>query len=103
MSRRMDKGEARAILNIEENYTADLVEKRFVDMFGKNDADQGGSFYLQSKIYHAKESLMEEFEKTEEAEGSIDKTTDGTPESAAQSEDSTAESSKPDDKKDKPE
>ena len=30
-------------------------------MFEKNNPDKGGSFYIQSKIYFAKEHLMQDF------------------------------------------
>ena len=33
---------------------------RFEELFGKNDVEKGGSFYLQSKIYFAKEFLMQD-------------------------------------------
>jgi hypothetical protein len=33
---------------------------RFEKLFSKNDVEKGGSFYLQSKIYFAKEFLMQD-------------------------------------------
>ena len=41
------------------------VEKRYEKFFAANDPDNGGSFYLQSKIFRAKEFL--EAEEAEEA------------------------------------
>jgi len=35
--------------------------ERFEVMFEKNLPEKGGSFYLQSKIYFAKEFLMQDF------------------------------------------
>ena len=36
------------------------IMNRFEELFGKNDVEKGGSFYLQSKIYFAKEFLMQD-------------------------------------------
>jgi hypothetical protein len=53
--------EARMVLNLKEaEYTKVDVEKTFEKMFLSNDVEKGGSFYLQSKIYRARESLLEE-------------------------------------------
>ena len=38
-----------------------IVLQRFESMFKKNMPEKGGSFYLQSKIYFAKEHLMQDF------------------------------------------
>ena len=35
--------------------------ERFNNLFEKNLPEKGGSFYLQSKIYFAKEFLMQDF------------------------------------------
>ena len=37
------------------------VLQRFEKMYEKNNPEKGGSFYLQSKIYFAKEHLMQDF------------------------------------------
>jgi len=59
----MNKSEALEILNIsEKKYTVEMVQKQFDRYFAANAIEKGGSFYLQSKIYRAKE-LLDEYEK----------------------------------------
>ncbi len=62
----MHPDEARKILNIDSSHKAPLsaaaieeLHRRFADM---NDPAKGGSFYLQSKIFRAKEALLRETE-----------------------------------------
>lgn len=58
--KRMTIDEAKMILNVEnddQNITADLLNKQFDMLFKMNAVDNGGSFYLQSKFYRAKELL----------------------------------------------
>lgn len=62
----MHKSEALGILNLEEGYTMKKVDSQFNRYFDANEPNKGGSYYLQSKIYRAKE-MLEEFEK-EQAE-----------------------------------
>ena len=38
-----------------------LVMERFETLFEKNTMEKGSSFYIQSKIYFAKESLMQDY------------------------------------------
>lgn len=40
--------------------TPEEVQKRYEYLFSINDKSKGGSFYLQSKIYRAKERLDQE-------------------------------------------
>lgn len=40
--------------------TQDEIQKRYEYLFNINDKTKGGSFYLQSKIYRAKERLDKE-------------------------------------------
>ena len=65
----MTRTEACQILNIEEsgadgeeaqNEPIDhkLIMERFDILFEKNSAEKGGSFYIRSKIFFAKEHLM---------------------------------------------
>ncbi|XP_050058706.1 mitochondrial import inner membrane translocase subunit Tim16 [Aphis gossypii] len=51
--------EAKQILNVKD-MTQDEIQKRYEYLFRINDKSQGGSFYLQSKIYRAKERLDKE-------------------------------------------
>jgi len=39
----------------------ELIMSRFETLAEKNGADRGGSFYIRSKIYFAKEQLMVDF------------------------------------------
>ena len=63
----MTRTEACQILNIDEagegTEPVDYKEvlERFEVLFEKNSVDNGGSFYLRSKIYFAKEHLMQDW------------------------------------------
>jgi import inner membrane translocase subunit TIM16 len=62
----MTREEALQILNIpkesvESNIEAEKVMERFETLIEKNSSERGGSFYLQSKIYFAKEFLMQDY------------------------------------------
>lgn len=59
----MSLTEAKQILNI-ENLDPIEVEKRFKFLYESNDRNNGGSFYLQSKVFRAKKRLEIEMEKT---------------------------------------
>ena len=61
----MTRTEACQILNIEDSEEAQndpvdhkLIMERFDVLFEKNSAEKGGSFYIRSKIFFAKEHLM---------------------------------------------
>ena len=56
----MTESEAVDILHMDaaDAKNAAVVGERFDTLFGKNDPDKGGSFYLQSKIFRAHEALM---------------------------------------------
>lgn len=51
--------EAMQILNVDK-LDPELIEKNYKHMFEANDRKNGGSFYIQSKIYRAKERLDQE-------------------------------------------
>ena len=60
----MTNDEARQILNIpsdEEDVDPQHVMKRFNTLIEKNQVEKGGSFYLQSKVYWAKQQLMVDY------------------------------------------
>ena len=64
--RPMTRDEALKILNIEEADSEEEIDpeevmKRFETLIEKNQIEKGGSFYLQSKIYWAKQQLMQDF------------------------------------------
>lgn len=65
----MSIDEAIQVLNIggKEAVTAEAVQKQYDKYFSANSVDNGGSFYLQSKIYRAKEQL-DEFIKEKQME-----------------------------------
>jgi len=63
----MTREEALQILNIEAkepeagakpNAEAEKVMERFETLYEKNQPEHNGSFYIQSKVYFAKEFLM---------------------------------------------
>jgi len=56
--------EARAILNVKSESTAEEVQQRYDHLFAQNEPQKGGSFYLQSKIFRAKQCLDSSIEHT---------------------------------------
>ncbi|KAL9184134.1 hypothetical protein ACHAXT_002220 [Thalassiosira profunda] len=65
---RMAKDEALMVLNLAEGEaTAEAVQKQYDRYFEANKVEKGGSFYLQSKVYRAKE-LLDEYVKEKNAE-----------------------------------
>jgi len=57
---RMSPDEARKILGITGTLDFEEIKERHFRIFENNDANQGGSYYLQCKVEHAKMSLEEE-------------------------------------------
>ncbi|GFQ90193.1 mitochondrial import inner membrane translocase subunit TIM16 [Trichonephila clavata] len=55
----MNLDEAKNILNV-HRLDAEEIEKSFNHLFKANDRSSGGSLYLQSKVFRAKERLDEE-------------------------------------------
>mmetsp|Transcript_4954 Transcript_4954/g.5714 ORF Transcript_4954/g.5714 Transcript_4954/m.5714 type:complete len:131 (-) Transcript_4954:338-730(-) len=56
--------EALMVLNIgKSEVKPELIQKQFDKYFAANAVEKGGSFYLQSKIYRAKEQLDEFIEE----------------------------------------
>lgn len=51
--------EAQQILNIDK-LNPEEIQKNFDHLFEVNDKSKSGSFYLQSKVYRAKERIDEE-------------------------------------------
>lgn len=62
---RVDKSEALQILNLaEEEATVESIQRQFDKYMAANDISKGGgSFYLQSKVFRAKEMLDEYIEE----------------------------------------
>jgi import inner membrane translocase subunit TIM16 len=67
VSGRMPADQARSVLNLGDkgSYAAADVAAQFEKYFKANDADGGGSFYLQSKVHNAREALLEELKEDE--------------------------------------
>jgi len=60
----MTNDEALKILNLKEpENTPENIMQKFEKYFESNDPMKGGSFYIQNKVYYAKEFLMEKFPK----------------------------------------
>ena len=63
--------EALEVLNLREaDATREAVGRQYDKYFAANDIGKGGSFYLQSKVFRAKEALDLDFE--EEKKGKRD-------------------------------
>lgn len=56
----MSLEEARQILNVPPNAKPEDVTKNYEHLFSINEKSKGGSFYIQSKVFRAKERLDEE-------------------------------------------
>nr|CDS26679.1 mitochondrial import inner membrane translocase [Hymenolepis microstoma] len=54
--------EAKQILNVSDIYNTEEVNKRYDHLFTVNDKKNGGSLYLQSKVFRAKERIDEELQ-----------------------------------------
>lgn len=57
--------EAQQILNISKLDAAE-AQKSFEHLFNMNDKVKGGSFYLQSKVFRAKERIDQEFKDSQD-------------------------------------
>ncbi|PSC77065.1 mitochondrial import inner membrane translocase subunit tim16 [Micractinium conductrix] len=60
-SKQMTLREAEMILGIESGATWQEISKKYDHLFQAN--EKSGSFYLQSKVYRAKERLEQEFQE----------------------------------------
>lgn len=65
---RMPLDQARQILGVENaakagTLTRELVMEQFTRHYEANDVEKGGSFYIQSKVWNAKEVLLDELKK----------------------------------------
>ncbi|XP_020818469.1 mitochondrial import inner membrane translocase subunit Tim16 [Drosophila serrata] len=52
--------EAKQILNVDDTKNVESVVKNYEHLFNVNERSKGGSFYLQSKVFRAKERLDHE-------------------------------------------
>lgn len=55
--------EAQQILNVTD-LNEEEVKKKYEHLFNVNDKSKGGSFYLQSKVFRAKERIDQELAAT---------------------------------------
>lgn len=55
----MSLDEAMKILHVDE-LNPEIIERNYKHLFEANDRKNGGSFYIQSKVYRAKERLDQE-------------------------------------------
>ncbi|CAB0035190.1 unnamed protein product [Trichogramma brassicae] len=53
------------ILNADKPDQVDVIERNYKYLMEANDRSKGGSFYLQSKVFRAKERLDEEIKATQ--------------------------------------
>ncbi|CAF0807229.1 unnamed protein product [Brachionus calyciflorus] len=60
--------EAKQILNVSKLDNPKEIEERYQQLFELNDKSKGGSFYLQSKIYRAKERIDQELKNVPKSE-----------------------------------
>ena len=61
--RRLATDEALKILNMERSeLTAEAVQKRYDRLYESNSPTNGGSFYLQSKVFRSREALLAELD-----------------------------------------
>ncbi|KAM3180024.1 hypothetical protein ACTXT7_017114 [Hymenolepis weldensis] len=54
--------EAKQILNVSDIYNTEEVNKKYDHLFKINDKENGGTLYLQSKVFRAKERIDEELQ-----------------------------------------
>lgn len=55
--------EAKQILNIDDPKNVDAITKNYEHLFQVNERSKGGSFYIQSKVFRAKERLDHEIKE----------------------------------------
>lgn len=58
----MSLDEAKKILDL-ETLDPQLIEKNYTHLFNVNEKSKGGSFYLQSKVFRAKERIDQELKE----------------------------------------
>jgi len=62
----MTLDEAVKILNVEDMNDEEKIQNNYVRLFEMNEKTKGGSFYLQSKVYRAKERIDEDRKQSTE-------------------------------------
>ncbi|XP_037808681.1 mitochondrial import inner membrane translocase subunit Tim16 [Lucilia sericata] len=64
----MTLDEAKQILNINDLENLEQITKNYEHLFAVNDKAKGGSFYLQSKVFRAKERIDQELKEALKAQ-----------------------------------
>ncbi|XP_065354394.1 mitochondrial import inner membrane translocase subunit Tim16 [Calliphora vicina] len=64
----MTLDEAKQILNLNDLENLEQITKNYEHLFNVNDKAKGGSFYIQSKVYRAKERIDQELKEAIEAQ-----------------------------------
>ncbi|KAI8129821.1 Mitochondrial import inner membrane translocase subunit Tim16 [Lucilia cuprina] len=59
----MTLDEAKQILNINDLENLEQITKNYEHLFAVNDKSKGGSFYIQSKVFRAKERIDQELKE----------------------------------------
>ena len=59
----MSLGEAKNILNVKDLNDFEEIAKNYKHLFEVNEKQKGGSFYIQSKVYRAKERIDMEIKR----------------------------------------
>ncbi|KAH8361834.1 hypothetical protein KR200_002164 [Drosophila serrata] len=80
--------EAKQILNVDDTKNVESVVKNYEHLFNVNERSKGGSFYLQSKVFRAKERLDHEIKaqqtpKSKATEAAAEATEEEVPQSRA--------------------
>ncbi|KAH8288468.1 hypothetical protein KR054_003144 [Drosophila jambulina] len=80
--------EAKQILNVEDAKNVEGVAKNYEHLFNVNERSKGGSFYLQSKVFRAKERIDHEIKaqqtpKSKAAEAAAEAPEEEVPQSRA--------------------
>lgn len=71
----MTLDEAKQILNINDLENLEQIQKNYEHLFSVNDKAKGGSFYLQSKVFRAKERIDQELKEALKAQQAKQKKT----------------------------
>lgn len=75
--------EAKQILNVEDLKNVENITKSYEHLFNVNERSKGGSFYIQSKVFRAKERLDHEIKAQAENQKIKEQRTEEEPQSRA--------------------
>ncbi|EDV47496.1 mitochondrial import inner membrane translocase subunit Tim16 [Drosophila erecta] len=65
LAKGMTLGEAQQILNLTDLSDRQAIDTHYQHLFRANDKSSGGTFYIQSKVFRAKERIDQELERLE--------------------------------------